>query len=126
MANVAISTDRNNCLRYLDGNRRFSTSSVFERLICLAVLANEPSDDEEGKQAVRAEHRAVFEDWLGRSLQEKQADLEACAADQERSASGIMREWVQPHHHRPLIPASAPAPQRELFELELEVLYMII
>lgn len=119
-----------NGLEYPDDSELFATllgiPSVFERLIYVASLALDGSDGNGRQGALRAEHQAVFENWLGLSLQEKQADLEVCGAGQGHSLPGMMRHWIEPHHHQCLIPESAPSVQRELFIMELEVLFLVI
>jgi hypothetical protein len=94
--------------------------SVFERLIYVASLASEPEAD-----VAIAEHKAVFEEWLCLNLARKQADLEAHARRQHRPALELIRYWIQPRCHQSLIPASARGPERELFEIELEMLLPI-
>lgn len=130
MANAPMSLPKDKGYRYPDGSELHATllgiPSVFERLIYVASLANGVSDGVESQQAVRAEHQAVFEDWLALNLRDKQADLEVCAADLGHSASGLMRHWIQLRQQRHLLPSSALAPQRELFMMELEVLFVVI
>jgi len=128
MSNAACRFPRDNPSRPPDGIDLSSTlrgiPSVFERLIKVASLANiEPEGDQE---AVHAEHLAVFGSWLVLSLRDKHADLEVSAADQGRSAAGMMRHWIQPSHYQDLIPRSALAIERELFIMELEVLFLVV
>ena len=130
MANAACRYPRDEPSRPADRSDLSSTlpgiPSVFERLIYIASLANTDTEVDRDQEAVRAEHQAVFEDWLAMSLGHKHADLEVCAASQGRSATSMMRHWIQPSHYEDLIPLSAVAPQRELFVIELEVLFLII
>jgi hypothetical protein len=94
--------------------------SVFEQLIYVASLAAEPQAD-----GAVAQHKAVFEEWLCLNLARKQADLEAHAKRQHQPALELIRHWIQPYYHESLIPRSALAPERELFEIELEMLLPI-
>ena len=130
MANAAFRYPRDDPPRPPDGSDLTSTllgiPSVFERLIYVASLANIDSGGDRDHQVVRAEHQAVFEDWLALSLRDKHVDLEVCAADQGHTTSGMMRHWIQPSNYQDLIPLSALAPQRELFIMELEVLFLVM
>lgn len=106
---------------------RAGTGSVFEQLICVAALQGhngDPADDP--RQPLRTEHQTVFEHWLSLKLAAKLADLEACAANDGSSALEIVRHWIQPRRHRGLIPNAALQAQRELFELEFEILLPIV
>jgi len=110
------------------------TPSVFERLICLGSLvkhgagvgrAAEPAESKP-LQMLRNEHQTVFEHWLRLQLRNKMADLEACGESQGRTANEVMRDWIQPRWNLNLIPAAAARPQRELFQLGLEILWPIM
>jgi hypothetical protein len=104
-----------------------AAASVFEQLKCIAALheqSGEPTDDP--RRPLRTEHQTVFEHWLSLKLAAKIADLEACAANEGVSALEIVRHWIQPRCHCGLIPDVALPPQRELFELEFEILLPIV
>jgi hypothetical protein len=100
--------------------------SMFEGLLQTAFLAGCEADGSANRQAALREHQAVFEDWLALPLRDKQADLLAGAANLGRSAHSIMLRWIQPRHYQELIPAGALAPQRELFAMEMEILFMMV
>jgi len=97
MSNAACRFPRDNPSRPPDGSDLSSTlrdiPSVFERLINVASLPNIDPEGDRDHEAVHAEHLAVFGSWLALSLRDKHADLEVCAADQGRSAAGMMRHY---------------------------------
>jgi hypothetical protein len=104
--------------------------SVFQRLISLGSFDEKGSRDGDGeadgirtRHMLRMEHQVVFEQWLWLNLGDKLADLEACAETQDRTAIDIVRHGVQPRFHKNLIPETALGPQRELFDIEMEILW---
>jgi len=108
--------------------------SVFERLIYIRTLVNHGAGRDPGEEPAERkarhmlgkEHLAVFERWLCLGLGDKMADLEACAEDHGGTIREVMRYWILPHCHPNLIPVAALGPQRELFELEFEILLPIM
>jgi hypothetical protein len=52
--------------------------SVFERLIFAAALAG-PGGPQHCRQALRGRHVALFEKWLGMTIERKIKSLAACA-----------------------------------------------
>jgi hypothetical protein len=112
----------------------YGVASVFKELICIAALANQGGEDVPGEESangtarpmLRTEHHAVFERWLYLKLRDKMADLDACAADQGRSPIEIVRYWIQPRCQQRLIPPDALRSQRDLLDLEFEILLPIV
>ncbi len=108
--------------------------SVFERLIYVGTLINqlaglyggEGPDGGTLRQTLRREHRVAFERWLCLNLEDKMSDLEAYANDHGGTVLDVLRCWILPHCNPNLIPPGAAAPQRELFELDFEVLLPIM
>jgi hypothetical protein len=108
--------------------------SVFEQLIRIASLVNQGGQDDPGEGSadrrprllLRTAHHAVFERWLYLKFRDKIADLDACAADQGRSSLEIVRYWIQPRRQQRLIPPGALRSQRDLFDLEFEILLPIV
>jgi hypothetical protein len=93
--------------------------SVFERLVYIASLANVG-------RLPRTEHAAVFEEWLRLGLEQKREDLETYAHRRGLPPHELVREWLQRHSYEALIPCGALRPERELFEMDLEVLLPIL
>lgn len=109
--------------------------SCFGRLLYVASLAlslaqnnrdNPGVDDLRRRQEVRKAHLATFENWLSLSLPEKQADFKLCAASEGHSAEGLLLSLARPEKQRELLPSCALSTQRDLFALELEVLFLIV
>jgi len=107
-----------------------ATSSHFGRLLQAASHAkSQPGDlSEEGSRAWREaciEHLAIFEDWLALGLRQKQADIEHFAAEQDSSPARVLQASAPTENHQDLIPRWALSHQRELFAMELEVLFLV-
>ena len=105
--------------------------SHFARLVHVASLARSLASDwstevQEFSKELRAEHLAAFEDWLSLDMQQKQADIQQCAANHSRSAHSILLHWMKAENTEHLIPATAATHQRELFAMELEVLFLVV
>lgn len=108
-----------------------SIPSRFGRLRYLAALINDHRQNSDGPnlgrnwQEVYDEHVAAFEDWLCLSCAEKQADLKVCAQSEGHSVEGLLLFLAQPHNQNDLLPARALAHDRDLFALELAVLFLM-
>lgn len=96
------------------------TRGQFSHLLLLGY------DREEVDLALLREHQNIFEDWLGLSLEDKLADLEAYASGRSETVANIDDQWRRPERRNCLVPAGALPPEKQLFQSDLEILLMIL
>ncbi len=72
------------------------------------------------ERALRDEHLAVFEDWLGLTLRQQAAQLEFYASRKGVPTRALSAEWIQERFHERLTPSGAMQFQRRLFLADLE------
>src|SRR5579872_1617422 len=82
-----------------------SQSSLFGRLL---------------SSAPGAQHRQAFRDWLRLNLELQFADLEDFLSSLPKEKRTRLEERLSAGGYSELVPADAPAPDRLLFEMDLE------
>ncbi|MCL4795427.1 MAG: hypothetical protein KJZ84_12765 [Bryobacteraceae bacterium] len=108
--------------------------SVFGRLDYLSRLRNPNSGTYEhhglaqvfgaveADRALRESHAACFQEWLGMSLEYQRTDLALFFSGLLVERHVLIETWLRLAHYQNLMPASAGAPERELFLGDIEAL----
>ncbi len=71
-------------------------------------------------------HFQVFSDWLSLTLEEKLLDLRQYFSEQPGHRREAVRRWLEGSPDTGIIPAAAPAVDRELYAIELNALSALI
>jgi len=109
-------------------------STTFGRLVFLSTLRDPNTGvyahygfaqrvgEEAAGAALLQSHCRCFSEWLGFSLEEQKADLDLYLSGIDSDKRTILYTWIRTKPYRNLIPASAMAVERELYNSDLEAL----
>lgn len=80
------------------------------------------SEKAETARLLKAMHEEVFSTWLNYCLEEQKADLELYFSGLDCGKATAAETWLRLESYRLFIPASATAPEKQLFIADLEAL----
>jgi hypothetical protein len=109
--------------------------SSYGRLVYLASLRNPDTgryehyglslnpNNADANRAVRQSHEAIFQEWVGYSLEHKKADLDLYITTiEEVDKTQLIDAWLRLTPYKNLVPASIQGPERQRHISDFEAL----